>query len=77
MVHCASKRSPGTGKTGQPKAGGGEPSPLLSKGAQPASGGQLPQTGETEMFMLMVAGLLLMAIGALTLVNGRLARKRG
>lgn len=67
----------GTGKTGQPKAGGGEPSPLLSKGAQPASGGQLPQTGETEMFMLMVAGLLLMAIGALTLVNGRLARKRG
>ncbi|MCR1288662.1 SpaA isopeptide-forming pilin-related protein [Shouchella clausii] len=67
----------GTGKTGQPKAGGGDPSPLLSKGAQPASGGQLPQTGETEMFMLMVAGLLLMAIGALTLVNGRLARKRG
>ncbi|WP_312009223.1 SpaA isopeptide-forming pilin-related protein [Shouchella clausii] len=67
----------GTGKTGQPKAGGSEPSPLLSKGAQPASGGQLPQTGETEMFMFMVAGLLLMAIGALTLVNGRLARKRG
>ncbi|WMM34122.1 SpaA isopeptide-forming pilin-related protein [Shouchella clausii] len=67
----------GTGKTGQPKAGGGDPSPLLSKGAQPASGGQLPQTGETEMFMFMVAGLLLMAIGALTLVNGRLARKRG
>lgn len=67
----------GTGKTGTPKAGGGDPSPLLSKGAQPASGGQLPQTGETEMFMFMVAGLLLMAIGALTLVNGRLARKRG